>query len=162
MDASIIGVRVFFTFAVLLVLLRLSGKRIVAESTVFDFILAIIVGDLVDDVFFGEQPVSMFIAGLGTLIVLEVVMRLFSRAYPRFANLLEGEPVLIVKDGVPIHANLKKTLLAYKELRAMLRLDGFLAHCWKEIRVAFLEQNGHASLFLKDEYKKAQKRDLEK
>ena len=162
MDASIIGVRAFFTFAVLFVLLRLSGKRIVAESTVFDFILALIVGDLVDDVFFGEQPVSMFIAALGTLIVLEVVMRLFSLAYPRFANLLEGEPVLIVKDGVPNHVNMKKTLLAHKELRAMLRLDGLLVRCWKEIRVAFLEQNGHASLFPKDEYKKAQKGDLEK
>ncbi len=76
---GIIGVRVFFTFSVLLILLRLSGKRIVAESTVSDFILALIIGDLVDDLFFGEDPASTFVVAVGTLILLELLSRILFR-----------------------------------------------------------------------------------
>jgi uncharacterized membrane protein YcaP (DUF421 family) len=162
MDAAIVATRVFFTFAVLLILLRISGKRIVAESTVFDFVLALIVGDLVDDVFFGEQPVSMFIAAVGTLIILEIIMRLLSRVNPKIHYFLEGKPVLLVKEGLPIQKNIKKNLLAHKELRAMLRLDGLLVQRWKEIKISFLEQNGHSSVIRKNEHREAKKADLEK
>jgi uncharacterized membrane protein YcaP (DUF421 family) len=162
MDAAIVGTRAIFTFTVLLILLRISGKRIVAESSVFDFVLALIVGDLVDDVFFGEQPVSLFIAAIGTLIILEIILRLLSQVNPKIHRFLEGKPVLLVKDGMPIFESMKKNPLAHKELRAMLRLDGLLVRRWKEIKISLLEQNGHSSVIRKNEYKEAQKADLQR
>lgn len=68
MDPLRIIVRVVFAYVVLLVLVRLSGKRTVKQANPFDFTVALILGDLVDDLVWAEVNGSVFVAAAGMLV----------------------------------------------------------------------------------------------
>jgi uncharacterized membrane protein YcaP (DUF421 family) len=67
MDALRIIIRVAIAYVVLLVLVRLSGKRTVAQGSPFDFTVALVLGDLVDDLVWAEVRASTFIVAAGML-----------------------------------------------------------------------------------------------
>lgn len=74
MDPLRIVIRAAFAFVFLLALLRLSGKRTVAQGFALDFILALILGDMVDDLIWAEVSGGAFVAGVGTLFVLRMAL----------------------------------------------------------------------------------------
>ena len=69
MDPLRILTRVVFAYIVLLVLMRLSGKRAVRQSNAFDFTLALILGDLIDDAVWAEVAVAQFVAATSVLMI---------------------------------------------------------------------------------------------
>lgn len=75
--AGIVG-RVIVTYVVLLVLVRASGKQSVRHGTTFDFLLSVIVGDLVDDAIWAEVGMSTFLAGVVTLFAAHWTMKYVS------------------------------------------------------------------------------------
>jgi hypothetical protein len=62
-----VAVRAAVAYLVLLALVRASGKRTVAQGTPFDFVLALILGDMVDDLLWGDVPAAGFVVAVGTL-----------------------------------------------------------------------------------------------
>jgi uncharacterized membrane protein YcaP (DUF421 family) len=73
MDLASIAIRGLATYLFLLALLRLAGKRAVRQGTPFDFVLALILGDLIDDAIWSEVPMSQFVVAAGMLIVLKLL-----------------------------------------------------------------------------------------
>jgi uncharacterized membrane protein YcaP (DUF421 family) len=55
-----IVVRALASFLFLLALLRLTGKRTIYQGSSFDFVLALVLGDLVDNAVFGQSPFAQF------------------------------------------------------------------------------------------------------
>lgn len=74
MDPLRIATRAAFAYIVLLVLIRLTGKRTVAHSSPFDFTVALIVGDLVDDAVWAEVAISQFLAALTSLTMVHLLL----------------------------------------------------------------------------------------
>jgi len=74
MDPLRILVRVVFGYVVLLVLVRLSGKRAVKQSNPFDFTLALILGDMVDDLVWAEVPAAAFVVAASVLMTVHLAM----------------------------------------------------------------------------------------
>ena len=82
MDPLSIAIRALATFGFLLILVRLSGKRTVREGTSFDFVLALVLGDLVDDAVWSEVPMAQFVAAAGALVFMKLALtahKLFTR-----------------------------------------------------------------------------------
>lgn len=73
MDLARILVRVVFAWCFVLVLLRVSGKRTIKQGDLASFVVALVLGDLFDDVFWSEVPVSQFVVGAGTLAIMHVL-----------------------------------------------------------------------------------------
>jgi uncharacterized membrane protein YcaP (DUF421 family) len=73
MDPLRIAVRAVFAYAFLLTMMRLSGKQTVAHGTTIDFVLALIFGDLVDDLLWAEVSGAQFVAAAGTLFVMRLL-----------------------------------------------------------------------------------------
>jgi uncharacterized membrane protein YcaP (DUF421 family) len=67
MDPLRIVVRVVFAYLVVLVFLRLTGKRAVKHASPFDFVVALILGDLIDDALWAEVNASTFVVASGAL-----------------------------------------------------------------------------------------------
>ena len=67
MDPLRIIVRVVFVYVALLVFIRLTGKTTVKHSSPFDFVVALILGDLIDDAIWAEVNTSVFLVATGTL-----------------------------------------------------------------------------------------------
>jgi uncharacterized membrane protein YcaP (DUF421 family) len=68
MDPARIIVRVVFSFVWALILVRLSGKRTIRQGDVPSFVVAVIIGDLFDDLFWAEVSVAQFAVALGALV----------------------------------------------------------------------------------------------
>lgn len=58
----------------LLVLLRLVGKRSIRSGSPFDFVLALTIGDLIDDAVWAEVPVAQFVVAATTLVLTKALM----------------------------------------------------------------------------------------
>jgi len=131
------GATVYF---VLLVLVRVSGKRTVGQFTPFDLLVVMLLSEAVSNSLSGED--NSLIGGLiiaATLVALNLSLGVFSSRSRRMEQLLEGSPVLIGRDGRIFTEVLRKHRLGQGEIEEALReADCDLA----EMRCAFLETDG--------------------
>jgi uncharacterized membrane protein YcaP (DUF421 family) len=73
MDPLRLVVRVLFGYFFALALIRTSGKRAVKQGDAASFVLAVIVGDMFDDLFWAEVPAAQFVVASGTLVLMHVM-----------------------------------------------------------------------------------------
>jgi uncharacterized membrane protein YcaP (DUF421 family) len=92
MDPVRIVVRVLFVYVVALALIRVSGKRAVKQGDLTSFVVAIILGDMFDDAFWAEVPMSEFVVGAGTLLLMHslITLDIFSRGMRTWQRALSG------------------------------------------------------------------------
>ena len=76
MDPLRIAVRAVFGFTFALVMVRLSGARTVKQGDPSSFVVALIIGDMFDDLFWGDVPAAQFVVGVGALVVVHLLNRL--------------------------------------------------------------------------------------
>ena len=162
MNPAHIALRALAAFVFLLVLLRLSGKRAVAQASPFDFVLALMLGELVDKFLTAHVAAPQFLVATGTLAVLHAFTARASHASHFFARFVEGEPVVFQRGGVPLAAALRRERLSGGEVEEMLRHHGLDLADWDEVVEARLETSGHASVLAQDRAREAQKRDLQR
>jgi uncharacterized membrane protein YcaP (DUF421 family) len=72
MDPLRLVVRVIFAYLFALALMRVSGKRAVKQGDAPSFVLALILGDMFDDLFWAEISASQFVVATGTLVLMHV------------------------------------------------------------------------------------------
>ncbi len=71
-----IAVRCLAVYVFLLALLRFAGKRTIQQSTPFDFVLALIIGDLADDAIWAGAPIAQFVVSAETLLLTKFMLTL--------------------------------------------------------------------------------------
>jgi uncharacterized membrane protein YcaP (DUF421 family) len=76
MDPLRIAARVAVAYVVLLVMVRVGGKRLVRHASPFDFTLSLVLGDMVDDLFWAEVDASVFVVAVGALMVIHICVEL--------------------------------------------------------------------------------------
>lgn len=74
MDPLRIAIRVALTYFFMLALVRVSGKRTVRQGGPFDFTLALILGDMMDDAIWAEVAFSHFVVATGVLVSVHSAM----------------------------------------------------------------------------------------
>jgi uncharacterized membrane protein YcaP (DUF421 family) len=68
MDPLRLVVRAAFAFVFIFVLLRVSGERTVRQGDLASFVVALIIGDMFDDLIWAEVAATQFVVGVGTLL----------------------------------------------------------------------------------------------
>jgi uncharacterized membrane protein YcaP (DUF421 family) len=74
MDPLRLVVRVVFAYVTLLVLVRVGGKRVVKHASAFEFALSLILADMVDDLLWGDVDASVFVVGVGVLLLMHTAL----------------------------------------------------------------------------------------
>ena len=156
-----IGVRALVAYVLLLILLRIAGKRLLAEATGMQFVLAIMIGDLADDALFGEVPFAHFAAATITLTVLEVATTLLASRQLWAWRIFEGEPPIVLQNGMPQRKGTRHERINRKELASLLRLEGLTPAQWTEIQTARVEEGGVPGIVKHEWAKPAQRKDAE-
>ncbi len=142
MEPLRIAARVLFAFVVLHALLRVSGKRVVSQGTTFDFTLALILGDMLDDAIWAEVPFAAFLTGIGTLVLFHIALAYGAFHIRLLERIVEGEPVTILREGRLVPRGLRRERLSEKEAEELLRTGGFERDRWSEIRHAWIDHGG--------------------
>lgn len=160
MSLTAIALRVLFTYLFMLVLLRLSGKRTVAQGTPFDFVVALILGDMLDDVYWAEVPVSQFVVGAGVVMLAHLSVSCIGFVSPAFSRWVAGVPCEIVREGELCPDGMRQERVSPHDVMMELRQDSI--DDMREIRSLTIETSGLPGVLFREWAKKAQKRDLDR
>ena len=151
--------RAVIVYGAVLMLLRLAGKRQVANLGTSELVALLLVSNAVQNAMNGGD--SSLAGGLLLAVVLMVVsvgfaaLTYFSRDWERF---IQGRPTLLIHHGVLQRDNLRRELLSLRELRAILRKQG--VHDLHEVEQAVLESDGYVSVLRKNEAELEEEREL--
>ena len=157
MSLVAIGVRCLAAYLFLLVLVRLSGKRTVLQGTPFDFVVALILGDMIDDMLWGEVPAGEFIVATTTLFLVHLVCSSAAFHSQRLRQWLEGSATPVLVNGRFVSTAQRSERMNDRTLHAFLRLRGI--RDLRELGSAHLEVDGDASALRHDWARPAEQRD---
>lgn len=138
--------RTVVMYAYTIVLARLVGKGGVGQIGPFEFVLVIAVGSAAGDPMI--YPDVALLHGIVVITVVILLHRLTTSLLNRHDNmerLLEGEPLLVVENGVICEDRLGAGALTKRELISLLRQAG-IRHT-SEVECAWFEPSGHLSIF---------------
>lgn len=129
-------------YFLLVVLMRLAGKRLAGQTTTFDLIVLIALGVVLQQTMLLEGNVNAVIF-IVTVFATHRGLALWSARSRRVRRLLRGAPRPLIRDGQVAHDALEDEGLSYEELLAGLRKLGHTEPA--KIRLATLEETGHIS-----------------
>lgn len=142
--------RTVVLYLVIIVGIRLLGKRQIGELEPSELVLALIIADLaavpMQDL---GIPLLAGIVPILTLLCLTTLISVLNLRSVRFRALLCGRPSIVVADGVIVERELRRNRLTLDELAEELRLKGCAD--LSTIRYAILETNGQLSVLLRTE-----------
>jgi uncharacterized membrane protein YcaP (DUF421 family) len=161
MDISV-GDKVLRTVAVyagILLLLRLAGRRDLAQLSTFDLVVVLLLSNVVQNAIIG--PDNSLAGGLLGAVVLIVVNAAWSRLVglsPTLVRWIEGQPVTLVSDGQYVDRVLWREGIRRTDLDRALRLQG--ADHVGEVEAAMLNPGGSVVVKLREAEQNASVGDL--
>ncbi|MBM7572604.1 DUF421 domain-containing protein [Aquibacillus albus] len=148
-DLFIVLGRIVTILPLMLMLTLYMGKRAIGELPVFDFLIILTLGAVV-----GADIADPSIDHLPTafaIVIIAILQRLVASwkiANRKFGRLLTFEPMVVVKDGKFLHANLKKSRYSIDNILQMLRLKDVFD--LNDVELAIIEANGSLSVYKKE------------
>jgi len=144
---SEIAFRTLLMFIVLIIGLKFLSKRGVKQLSVFELAILIGLGSAIGDpMFYNFVPVTFGIVVLIVVIFLYKFITRLTGKYKIMEVMLEGKPVLLLKEGRIEYEKYKKIGLPYDKFFAELRLRG--VHHLGQVSRAYLETSGEISIYL--------------
>lgn len=137
--------RTVILYLLLVVALRLGGKRQIGELEPIELVLTLLISDLASVPMqdFGE-PLLNGVVPIVTLIALSTLLSAVSLRCVRFRQLISGEPALVVREGLLQQQVMRKSRLTVDEVLEQLRGQGFTDLA--DVKYAVLETNGRLSV----------------
>lgn len=137
-------------YLIVLIGVRLSGKREVGQMTPFDLVLLLLISNSVQNAMTGpDTSLAGGMAAALTLLVMNYLIAEFSGLNRRFRKLIEGKPTLLVHDGQVLTPELAKEHVSMDELERALREHGIDNP--KQVALAVLEVDGSISCLKYDD-----------
>lgn len=150
----------FVGFFALLAMAKVLGKNQITQLTPFDFISALVLGELVGNAIYdkdiGVHYVLYAVAIWGSLIyVIEMITQKFRGSRP----FLEGTPALVISKGKIQYDTLRDNKLDLDQLLHLLRDKGVFS--LREVEYGILETNGAINVMRKHLYDYPSNRELQ-
>lgn len=139
-------------YLVVLIGVRLSGKREVGQMTPFDLTLLLLLSNSVQNAMTG--PDTSLLGGViaaSTLLILNYVVGIFSGRSRGFRRVVQGEPSLLIHDGKAIESHMTSEHVSMDELERAVREHGIATV--HDVALAVLEVDGSISCLKYDEIK---------
>jgi uncharacterized membrane protein YcaP (DUF421 family) len=139
-------------YLLVLIGVRLSGKREVGQMTPFDLTLLLLLSNSVQNAMTGpDTSLAGGAVAAATLLILNYLIAGVSGTNRRFRRLIQGEPSLLVHDGKIIESHMARERVSIDELNRALREHGI--GTVDQVALAVLEVDGSISCLKYDEIK---------
>jgi uncharacterized membrane protein YcaP (DUF421 family) len=133
-------------YLLLLFIFRIAGRRSLAETSTFDLVLLLIIGETTQEAMIGsDDSVLSAAVAILTLVSLDMGMSYLRKLFPAFDHLIEGRPVLLIRDGKIQEAALTANSLDHEDVKEAARLSHGLDKM-EDVRQATLERDGQISI----------------
>jgi uncharacterized membrane protein YcaP (DUF421 family) len=140
-------VRAAAVYVVLLLLVRVTGKRTVGQFTPFDLVVVMLLAEgVTGSLSAGDESLPGGLVVAATLVVLNMAIAVATSRSRKVDAVLQGSPVLVGRDGVIYKDVLERQRVAYADVEKALR-D---ADCnLEDMRLAILEADGDINIMTK-------------
>ncbi|WP_166238786.1 DUF421 domain-containing protein [Paenibacillus turpanensis] len=153
MELLSITVRTLVMYAVILISMRIMGKREIGKLSVFDLVISILIAELA--VIIIDDPERPYIEGMLPIIIVVTIQ--FTLSWVMLKNqtiryLLDGKPSYLINQGQLDRKEMKKQRYNLDDLMMQLR-DRNIRNV-ADVEFAILEPSGKLSVVPKKDYKK--------
>jgi uncharacterized membrane protein YcaP (DUF421 family) len=131
-------------YLLMLAVIRALGKRTVGNFAAFDLLVALMLGELVDEIIYGDVS---FLQGIVAIVVIAAAQAGNSWLTwwnHGFEKLLEGSPTVIVREGGLDERGMRAERMSSREVRGHLRAAG--VRDLREVKLAIVEDDGSVSV----------------
>ena len=136
------------TYASLILILRISGKRTLSKWNAFDFVVTIALGSMTATIILSRDVALVEgVAAFTLLIALQYLITSLSVRSDSFAKLVKSEPTLLLYRGTIKHKALDRMRVTESEVRAALRSAGIASY--EDAGAVVLETDGSFSVLEK-------------
>lgn len=143
MESVIRGVIVY---AFLFLVFRVAGKRTLAQSSPFEFVLLLIISETTQQAMVdSDHSITNAFLLIATLVGISIALSLIKHRFPAASRWLEGLPVRVVRDGVwdreagdKMRVDESEVMTAARSRQGLERMD--------EVRHAAVESDGSISI----------------
>lgn len=144
----------------LFIMAKILGRTQISQITPFDFISAVLLGELVGNALFDETVgVSKILFAIFIWGSLTYSTEIITQKSKRLRKVLEGEPSIVIRNGKIDYNQLKKNHLDLNQLQLLLRSKGIFSI--RECEFAILETDGTISVLKKPIFENPTKEDLQ-
>ncbi|MEO5940561.1 MAG: YetF domain-containing protein [Candidatus Limnocylindrales bacterium] len=137
--------RTAIVYVALVVAFRVLGKSSTGQLSTIDLVVLLVIANAVQNAMVGENVT--LIGGLiaaGVILVLDRGLHFVTERSSRARTLLQGEPAILVEDGILDDERMRKEGITPDELAMALRQNGLMRA--DEARYVFLETTGAISV----------------
>lgn len=140
--------KIIIVYIIVMILLKLMGKREIGQVSLFDFAIILIISDIL--VIGVEQDFKLFsfyIIGVIFLALLQLLISFIILKNRNIRSLFDGKESVIIYDGNINIKEMKKQRYNMDDLITQIRLNGISSI--SEIKYLIIENNGKVSIYLK-------------
>jgi uncharacterized membrane protein YcaP (DUF421 family) len=160
MGLSQIVIRALVAYVYLLLMTRMSGKRVVSQATPFDLLVSLIVGDLIDDGLWAEVSMAKFAVAVGTILSIDAVVRIGAYHFSWMDRAVSGTPSIVLRHGARDAKALRHEQMNEADLAHLLRLNGLERR--DEVRLGVVEDDHDLAVLKESWAEPAQRADADR
>ncbi|PTR00081.1 uncharacterized protein DUF421 [Mucilaginibacter yixingensis] len=148
LDAVQMSCRGVVMFLIMLVLIRISGRRSFGMRTALDNIIAVSLGAIMSRAVVGASPFRSVVVCCLVIVLLHRAVGRLIAAGKKFSRVVEGEKILLFEDGVFLKEHMKRALVCEEDLMQGVRKSA-LTEDMSQIKKVYMERNGEISAIRK-------------
>ncbi|WP_432662941.1 DUF421 domain-containing protein [Wukongibacter baidiensis] len=152
-------IELFLGFIALFIITKIIGKRQISQITPFDFISAIVLGELLGNAIYDEDIGLIHI--VSTLCLWGLLMftvEMITQKSLKTRGFLEGNPSIVIRNGMIDRNELRKNRIDINELQNLLRQKDVFSI--REVEYGILEADGKVTVLKKSKYAQPTLKDL--
>jgi uncharacterized membrane protein YcaP (DUF421 family) len=143
-------------YVFMLIVIRALGKRTVGNFSAFDLLVALMLGEMVDEIIYGDVR---FMQGAAAIVAIGALAYADSwLSYAGMDTVLEGKPTVVIRDGEYDRKGMRAERMNEHDVLAHLREQGI--HDMREVHLAVVENDGTVSVLKCPWAEAAQKADV--
>lgn len=138
--------RTLLLYGLVILVMRLMGKRQIGQLQPYELVVAIMISDLASVPMQNTGiPIVSGVIPILTILAAQIGISLLLFRSNKARRILSGTPIAMIKEGRIIEENLKKEIFTLNDLLEAVRIAGYSD--LSEVREAILETNGELSVY---------------
>jgi uncharacterized membrane protein YcaP (DUF421 family) len=130
-------------YVLMLIVVRALGRRTVGNFSAFDLIVALMLGEIVDEMIYGDVRFIQGTVVIVTIAAFAYADSLLSYWDHGMEAILEGKPTIVVRNGEFHRAGMRRERMNEKDVLGALRMQGI--RDMREVEYALVEHDGTVS-----------------
>ena len=147
-------------YVLMLIVVRALGKRTVGNFSAFDLLVALMLGELVDEIIYGDVRILQ-----GAVAIVSIAAFAYADSWLAYFDhgmeaILEGKPTIVVREGEFDRRGMRQERMNEKDVLGALRSQGLID--MREVHLAAVEHDGSVSVLKHSWAEPAQRADVVK